>query len=313
MQFRTEISLKKAGRQIAYPDNIALLGSCFAENIGKLLKDNKFNVDVNPFGVLYNPLSIENALRILLEKRLFSEKNLFLHNGVWNSFAHHGSFSNISLNDTLQNINNKVITSSEKLFKTDFLLITFGTAWVYEKDNKVVANCHKLPEKEFQRRHLEVSEIVDCYTKLMADIQKINPDLRIIFTVSPIRHWKDGAHENQLSKSTLLLSINELQNRFENIDYFPAYEIVLDELRDYRFYEEDMLHPNLLSINYIWEKFSEIYFSAETQHIQKEISQIAKAEAHRPFNPQTAEYQSFLKDLELKKTNILRKYPFLSK
>jgi len=311
MQFRTEILLKKANRQIAYPNNVMLFGSCFAENIGNLLKINKFNVDINPFGVLYNPLSIENSLRILLEKREFSEKDLFLYNGVWNSFSHHGSFSNISLNDTLQSINNKVITSSEKLSNIDFLLITFGTAYVYEKDGNIVANCHKLPEKEFQRRRLEVSEIVDCYAKLIADIQKANPNFRIIFSVSPIRHWKDGAHENQISKSILLLAIDELQSKFENIDYFPAYEIVLDELRDYRFYEEDMLHPNLLAINYIWEKFSEVYFSAETQNIQKEIAQIIKAEAHRPFNPQTAEHQSFLKDLEIKKTDIQKKYPFV--
>jgi hypothetical protein len=312
MQFRTEISLKKTKRQIAYPDNITLLGSCFAENIGNMLKNNKFNVDVNPFGILYNPLSIENALRILLEKRFFSEKDLFFHNGVWSSFAHHGSFSSICQNETLQNVNSKIITSSEKLSKIDFLLITFGTAWVYEKDDKIVTNCHKLPEKEFQRRRLSILEIVDCYTKLIADIQKINPDFNVIFTVSPIRHWKDGAHENQISKSTLLLAINELQNKFENIDYFPAYEIVLDELRDYRFYEEDMLHPNLLAVNYIWEKFSEIYFSGETQNIQKEIEQITKAEAHRPFNPQTAEYQDFLQNLEIKKTDIQKKYPFMS-
>ncbi|MDR0873236.1 MAG: GSCFA domain-containing protein [Prevotellaceae bacterium] len=311
MLFRTEISLKKADQQIAYPDNIVLLGSCFAENIGNRLKESKFNVSVNPFGILYNPLSIENALRILLEKRLLSTEDLFPYNGLWHSFAHHGVFSGIDCEETLQNINNQIRISVEKLLKTDFLLITFGTAFVYEKDGKTVANCHKLPDRFFTRRRLSVQEIVDCYTKLVTDIQQINPKIRFVFTVSPIRHWKDGAHENQLSKSTLLLAINELQTRCSNIDYFPAYEIVLDELRDYRFYEEDMLHPNNQAITYIWEKFSETYFSAETRQIEKEIAQIIKAENHRPLNPQTAEYQLFLQHLDTKKTDFLAKHPFV--
>jgi hypothetical protein len=311
MQFRTEIPINKSIIDISYRKQLMLFGSCFAENIGNRLKESKFKVTVNPFGILYNPLSIENALRILLEKRLFSAEDLFLHNGLWHSFSHHGAFSGIDREETLQNINNQIRISVEKLLKTDFLLITFGTAFVYEKDGTVVSNCHKLPEKTFSRRRLSVQEIVDCYTKLITDIQQINPKIHFIFTVSPIRHWKDGAHENQLSKSTLLLAINELQTKYSNIDYFPAYEIVLDELRDYRFYEEDMLHPNNQAITYIWGKFSETYFSTETRQIEKEIAEIIKAENHRPLNPQTAEYQLFLKNLNTKKTDFLAKYPFV--
>ena len=312
MNFRTEIKIPKAKACISYQDNILLFGSCFAENIGKKLSENKFQTDINPFGILYNPNSIENSIRTLLEKKFMTEFYLFFHHGVWNSFTHHGLFSDTSKEICLQKINERINYSSDMLKNAAHLIITFGTAWVYElkATSKVVANCHKLPEKIFNRRCLSIEEIVETYVNLIHCIRLFNPAINIIFTVSPVRHWKDGAHENQLSKSILLLAIDKLQQIFPELHYFPAYEIVMDELRDYRFYNEDMLHPNNLAINYIWEKFSETYFSAETIHIQREIAEISTAEAHKPFNPDTKEHQVFLKKLEEKKETLRNKYPF---
>ena len=314
MDFRTEIKIPNPTFDISYKDELVMLGSCFTENIGKKLSGSKFKIDINPFGISYNPLSIENSIRILLEKKQFTENDLFFHHGVWNNFAHHGSFSDISKGVCLQKINERINVSSDMLKNANHLIITFGTAWIYElKETKnVVGNCHKLPEKTFDRRCLSIDEIVETYTNLTHCIRLFNPAINIIFTVSPVRHWKDCAHENQLSKSILLLAIDKLQQTFPNLHYFPAYEIVMDELRDYRFYAEDMLHPNNLAINYIWEKFSETYFSAETINIQREVDEISKAEAHKPFNPDTKAHQDFLLKLEEKKKMLQGKYPFIN-
>ncbi len=313
MNFRTEIQIPKSQTDISYRDNLLLFGSCFTENSGNKLSAHKFKADINPFGILYNPYSIENAINILLKKKQFTEDDLFFHNGIWNSFSHHGSFSDISKEVCLLKINDRINSTSNILKEVDHLLITFGTAWIYElkETNQIVANCHKLPEKTFNRRRLNVKEIADSYTHLLTDIYSLNPSVNIIFTVSPIRHWKDGAHENQLSKSTLLLAIAQLQEKFNNIQYFPAYEIVMDELRDYRFYEEDMLHPSKVAINYIWERFSDTYFSIETKQIQQQIVEICKAQNHRPFNPETEEHLAFLKKTEEKKLKLKAQYPFL--
>jgi hypothetical protein len=314
MNFRTEIQLKKSTTGISYNDSLVLVGSCFTENIGKKFSINKFRTDVNPFGILYNPLSIQSSIQQLIDKKTVTEKDLFFHNGVWQSFAHHGSFSDTSKDACLGKINKRIIESSTNLKQANFFIITFGTAWVYElaSTKEIVANCHKLPEKTFNRRCLTIKEIVENYTVLLRKLQAFNPSLQIIFTVSPIRHWKDGAHENQMSKSILLLAIDELQQLFPNTSYFPAYEIVMDELRDYRFYDEDMIHPNNIAINYIWEKFSDIYFSVETEKIRLKIEQIIKAESHRPFNPDTKEHQTFLEKNAQRKSLLQEKYPFLS-
>jgi hypothetical protein len=313
MQFRTEIPISKAPTEITYKDRVILMGSCFAENIGNCLVFNKFNVDVNPFGVLYNPYSIAKSVRRLITGEMFSASDLIFHNGLWSSFAHHGSFSDASQTVCLDKINQRLANSSVMLKNADYLIITFGTAWVYEQKetNEIVANCHKFPEKNFIRRRLSVNEIVNTFISLLSDVQEVSPKIKFVFTVSPIRHWKDGAHENQISKSTLLLAINELQERVASIQYFSAYEIVIDELRDYRFYNEDMIHPNNTAIQYIWEKFSQSYFSTQTLQLQSEIQQINKAEAHRPFNPETKEHKLFLERLKQQKHNLLSKHPYL--
>ena len=219
---------------------------------------------------------------------------------------------NSSNSSSFKTINEKRDKASADLREAEVLLITFGTAYVFnlKETGEVVANCHKQPSHIFNRNKLSVSEIVSSWTELIEESLRINPDLKIVFTVSPIRHWKDGAHNNQLSKATLLLAIDELVNKFPNLYYFPSYEIVLDELRDYRFYSEDMIHPNDIAIRYIGEIFSDAYFDEETKILCNQWQNIARAIAHRPFNEDTEEYKQFLKQTLLKLQSIRNKYPY---
>ncbi|WP_336527015.1 GSCFA domain-containing protein, partial [Bacteroides acidifaciens] len=227
---------------------------------------------------------------------------------------HHGSFSASTPEKTLQNINDRLRQAFQTMQQLDWLMLTFGTAYVYEQKEtgKVVANCHKLPENNFNRRLLLADEIVDEYTSLIISLAARNPNLKILFTVSPIRHIRDGMHANQLSKSTLLLAIDRLQQLFpQHVFYFPSYEIVLDELRDYRFYADDMLHPSPLAVRYLWGRFSETFFSADTKQIMAEIEDIRRDLAHKPFHPGSEAYQRFLGQIVLKIERLIGKYPYL--
>jgi hypothetical protein len=298
MSFFTEIQIPEFSLKMDYSKSMMLFGSCFSENIGQKLLNLKFNVDMNPFGILYNPESIANSLKFLLDKRAFTENDLFNDQGIWNSFYHHSRFSNVSREEALKNINNRISFSHEYLKQADFLVITFGTAWVYEfrKTGQVVSNCHKVPASEFKRFRLDVSEITEIYRDLLDSLWKFNPKLKVIFTVSPIRHWKDGATENQVSKATLLLAIDRLKIGFgeEKCSYFPSYEIMMDELRDYRFYAEDMLHLSSVAIDYIFNRFSQTAISKESMEVSKKVLKIRKAVQHRPVNDVSEEYRSFL-------------------
>lgn len=311
--FHTRIEIPHSAINISYNDSLMTLGSCFAENMGSKLLDAYFMVDVNPFGVLYNPVSIQNSIELLLQGKEFTKNNLFDNRNLWQSFSHSSLFSDISAEGCLAKINSRFNTAKEFLKKSNFLIITFGTAWVYEnrKSGRVVSNCHKLPSNDFIRRRLTVDEIINNYSLLINNLQTLFPDLQIIFSVSPIRHWKDGAHENNVSKSTLLLAIDGLQKKFSQAHYFPAYEIQLDELRDYRFYSADMLHPSEVAVNYIWERFSETYFLKETTIIKKKLEQLRADLQHRPMFPDSKEYKAFIKNTEKRKEKILNEYPFL--
>ncbi|MEG1838164.1 MAG: GSCFA domain-containing protein [Bacteroidaceae bacterium] len=310
MDFRTYVELPKKELEIKHTNGLLLLGSCFAENIGNLLMDNKFDCDVNPFGVLYNPLSILEGLQEIYDGKVYEEADLFFYKEAYHSYMHHSSFSNISSKVCLNNINTRLNSATNKLIQTNYLLITFGTAFVYElKDSgQIVANCHKLPDKSFTRRLLSVNEIVEAYTSFIT----IHPDKKILFSVSPIRHVKDGMHGNQLSKATLLMSIQQLQEAFPNsVYYFPSYELMMDELRDYRFYADDMLHPSALAINYLWNCFVKSYFSRETQQFIKEWTEIKKALNHKPFQVSSQQYKTFLRQIVLKIEGIKEKCPYL--
>lgn len=312
MEFRKKIEIERSSFSIGHQSKQMLFGSCFAENIGTYLLENKFDVNVNPFGILYNPCSISQSIRLLLDQKVFGSSDVFKQQGVYRSYNHHSDFCETEEKKFLSVINDKRCKASDDLRATDILLMTFGTSYVYriKENGRIVANCHKTPASSFDRYRLSVSDIVTDWTDLINRLLSANPGLKIILTVSPIRHWKDGAHNNQLSKSTLLLAIDELQQTFSSVFYFPSYEIILDELRDYRFYTDDMIHPNNMAIRYIWSIFADTFFDDTTKQVNTQWQNLRKAILHRPFNEDTLEHQQFLRQTLLKLKSFREKYPY---
>lgn len=297
MNFSTPVNIPSSKKLITHNSALLVLGSCFAENMGEKLISNKFNATINPFGIIYNPISIANGLTHILENRNFNEKNLLFFNDKWLSLQHHGSFSNHNKTACLQTINQSITSSNQQLKNATHLFITFGSAWVYEHNEfGIVANCHKIPTKHFAKKLLKIEEIVATYTSLIKSIKKTNPTITIVFTVSPVRHIKDGLWESNLSKSVLHLSIKQLTENFDNCTYFPAYEIVMDELRDYRFFKDDLVHPTSFAINYVWEKLATSYFSKETITLIENIQKIKQAATHQPFDFNSEKHQLFIKN-----------------
>lgn len=295
MDFRTKIPLTNPGFLLSFADRLMVLGSCFSENIGSRLNEGGFRVMTNPFGVLYNPCSISSALRRLKKADLFHPSELTELDGLYHSFSHHGSFSGSDPMITLNRMNDTFNQAVSKLKETDCLMITFGTAWVYAlpENGQIVANCHKFPANRFKRFRLTVEDIIEDYTGLFDVLFKNNPDLRIILTVSPIRHWKDGVHENTVSKSVLHLAVEALCDRFNNVVYYPSYELMMDDLRDYRFYDDDMLHPSQVAQDYIWEHFSETFLTKPSRDMARQVQQIRKAMNHRPLHDRDDAYVRF--------------------
>ncbi len=311
--FRTEISPERPGWSLMHNDQTLMIGSCFAEHIGTRLKERFFQIDLNPFGVLFNPVSIAGGLQRLINGEPYKLDDLFVYQGLWHSFDHHSRFSGSDPVEVLDRINMQLLESSEKIRKTSRLFITLGTASVYHylKTGRVVSNCHQVPAGEFQNQLLRVGDIVRIYTRIVQDLLHINPDLKLVFTVSPVRYWKDGPNGNQISKATLILAVSELVKDFDQISYFPAYEIFMDDLRDYRFYDQDLLHPGMAGISYTWRKFEETYLGEETLNLNKKIEKLQKSRNHRPRNPDTEEYQDFLTKLKNKAEQLQKEYPEL--
>jgi len=315
MDFRTIIDIPVSDIRIDHSSRMMLFGSCFSENIGRKLLESRFQVDLNPFGILYNPFSISSAIQRLLSATPFEERDLVFNNGLYHSLMHHGHFSSSDKITCLRTISERFDSAVLQIKQTDLLLITFGSAYLYQwKENgEIAANCHKLPARLFHRFRLSVEEITEEWKKLVSMLMAIRPDVKVLFTVSPVRHWKEGAHENQISKSILHLAIDNLERLFPgNVRYFPAYEILIDELRDYRFYDEDMMHPSSFAIDYIWQLFGKTFFSVETNKINKEWEQIRKAIEHRPLYPGTEAYNAFVKDIRSKLEAFKRRYPEIS-
>ena len=312
--FLTKVEIPLSEYKMDYHHNVLLMGSCFAEHIGRKMSESGFNVCTNPFGVLYNPVSVAIACRRLLSGEPFSEGDLFYYNGVYSSFVHHGSFSKPAADEALIGMNEALLAAAEHLKKTDFLILTLGTSYIYyfKENAKAVANCHKRPEKDFLRRRISPNEITEEWGEVIADLLHLNSSMKMIFTVSPIRHFRDGAHQNQVSKATLLLSEQNLTEVFpENVLYFPAYELMMDELRDYRFYTDDMIHPSNLAIEYIWERFCETYMDRETQNWISEMSNINKALNHSAFNTESEAYKTFLRQTLAKIERLKAKNPYI--
>ena len=306
MKFVTSVDIAPSIKKISYSDNILLLGSCFADNIGTKFGEYYFPTTVNPFGILYNPASIASALHTAQSPHHLTP--IIHHNGLWHSFSHHGSFSCASKEQLLYACEQSRAQLREALQHTTTVIITFGTAWVYEYEGQVVSNCHKIPANLFVRRRLTVDEIVSIWQPLLASM----PDKHWIFTVSPIRHIKDGLHDNQLSKAVLLQSIEQLsQLSIANCSYFPSYEIMLDELRDYRFYADDMLHPSPVAVEYIWQRFVDTYMTADTQNEMRTLHQLWRDRHHRFLHPESDEAQSFQEKICKRLQDIQQRYPWI--
>lgn len=314
MKLQTKIPLKRATKNlIDYQSNVLLLGSCFSENIGNQLNYFKFQSTQNPFGILFHPKAIENLITNTSNKKVYSSDDLIYQNEIWHSFDAHSSLSSASENELLNKLNVAISLTNKKIKEASHIVITLGTSWVYRyiETDTIVANCHKIPQKKFLKELLSVSEISESLARSISLIKSINSDAAVIFTISPVRHLKDGFIENTQSKSHLIAAIHTLVNK-QDVSYFPSYEIMMDELRDYRFYAEDMIHPNKTAINYIWRKFIDTWFSEETKSIMKEIDEIQKGLLHRPFHEDSKLHQQFLLKLEQKKSSLQERLPFIN-
>ena len=314
MNFQTKIPLKKESKNlIDYDSKLLLLGSCFSENIGNKLKYYKFKSSQNPFGILFHPKAIESLITNAINEKNYTEDDLIFQNERWHCFDAHSSLSSSDKSELLKNLNTRISSTNRQLKEVSHIIITLGTSWVYKfiETDKTVANCHKIPQKKFLKELLTVDEISESLEAIISLIKSINKNATVLFTVSPVRHLKDGFIENQRSKSHLISAIHTIVEPRKNINYFPSYEIVMDQLRDYRFYAEDMIHPNKTAINYIWNKFSEVWISDASEKTIKEIEIIQKGIAHKPFNESSGQHQKFLNNLELKKQNIISKLPFI--
>lgn len=295
--FRTVVPVYPVKTKISYRSHSVFMGSCFTENIGEKLSWYKFPVCINPFGIIYNPFSIKKNLERLISGKNYVQEDLDFYNGLYFSYDHHSRFSDTNPDSCLRKINSELTAAHEGLKKSSCLFLTFGTSYYYALNTTgmIVSNCHKLPDKVFSRSRLTPAEIVNEFSSLIPNLLQLNPELKIVFTVSPIRHWKDGAHENQVSKSVLFVAIDDICRKFDNCIYFPAYELMMDELRDYRFYEEDMIHPDKTAINFIWKRFSGCFIDEDTVRIMSEVEKIALSAQHRPFNPGSESFNVFVK------------------
>lgn len=320
MKLQTNIPLQPASKQFGYEDNVLLLGSCFAENIGEKLLYHKFQTVVNPYGILFHPLAIERVLHDVHNNTGIGEEAIFELDGIWKSFIAHSQLNSSSRGALVDKLTKAKEQLTKAITKASHVFITLGTAWVYQhkETNIAVANCHKVPQKAFVKGLLPVEEIAGSLKRQCAIIKKINPKAQVVFTVSPVRHLKDGFVENTRSKAHLISAVHTVVDA-NHAQYFPAYELMMDELRDYRFYATDMLHPSEQAIEYIWEKFLEVYAgvyaepsrSTKAKTTLKEVLAIQQGLSHRPFNVDSKQHQQFLGKLEKRIAALREKFPHI--
>lgn len=304
MDFHLEFTPKPFAQKINHQQPLFLIGSCFTENIGTKLKQHKFSVLENPNGILFNPASIAKSVISYIENKTYSETDLFYQNESWNSWEHHSRFSHPDKQTCLQMINQSQQQAHQFLKNAEWILITVGSAFVYQlRENAnsplgdgglMVANCHKVPTDKFSKTLLSIDAVKVLLNDMLQQLFAFNSSAKVIFTISPVRHLRDGFVENNRSKSTLIQAIHQLADADERLLYFPAYELVIDDLRDYRFYAEDMVHPNYAATNYVWEKFVAACIDESSQHLMKEINVINAAINHKPFNPASSAHKKFL-------------------
>lgn len=308
MKFFTEVNPKPSPCKISHGDKILLAGSCFAENIGRRFERSGFEVCINPFGIAYNPLSICDCIKRVAKRELFVEEELVKIGDYWKSYSHHGDFRSENRQECLQMINTALANAHSFLANARFVILTLGTAWIYslKENGKLLANCHKLPSQLIDRSLCSIERVASSLEEAFETCRSLNPSVQFILTISPIRHWREGYRDNMLSKSVLHLATEEFCRNTSSI-YFPSYEIMMDELRDYRFYADDMLHPGEKAENYIWEKFQQTFFSKETICLAGEFEKLDAMLSHRPFNPQSEQYKQHLQKAEKLKQELNEK------
>lgn len=309
MNLQTKIPLEKQSNNlIDYNSNMLLLGSCFVENIGEKLDYFKIQNTQNPFGVLFHPKAIETLIEKAIKGERYSEDDLFFYNEQWHCFDAHSKLSHASKDNLLNGLNFILEATDKQIQKSSHIVITLGTSWVYRnsENNSIVANCHKVPQKQFKKELLSVDEVSESLKNILSLIRSVNYNASVIFTVSPIRHLKDGFVENTQSKAHLVTAIHRVVNN--RSFYFPSYEIMMDELRDYRFYSEDMIHPNQTAINYIWEKVKDVWVSTDTLQTMEDVDAIQKGLQHKAFNPQSEAHQKFLLNIKEKQIQLQKRH-----
>ena len=318
LKLKLSLDAKPASHKINYGERLLLMGSCFTENIGLKLQAHLFETLENSHGILFNPVSVQNALMDIIANKKYTELDLFLLNDVWNSWHHHSRFSGVTQTEALDKMNGAIQEAHSYLKSAHHLVITLGSAWLYTLNENVpnhmgmvVANNHKAPANWFTKKLLQPQELLSNLQSLVAALQSFNPNLHIVFTISPVRHLREGLVENNRSKAVLIQAVHDLVSMEKNIEYFPAYEYVIDDLRDYRFYSEDLVHPNYAATQYVWEKLVDTYMSAETQSIMKQVAELQLAFNHKPFFSGSTEHQKFLLSYIEKTMHLMAQCPQL--
>lgn len=321
MGFMLNIDIKKLQPLISYEDKLMLVGSCFTEHIGNALSDLKFPVLQNPNGILFGPDAVCKSLLSYIENRQYKSEDLFQLNEIWNSWQHHSRFSNINADEAIRIINESQQRAHDFLKKADWLIITLGSSFSYrlthhallasEAISNSVANCHRAPANWFEKDMLTIEDTSNLLENCLKQLKQFNPNLKFIFTVSPVRHIRDGVVENNRSKARLIESVHYITAKFESAYYFPAYELVIDVLRDYRFYDIDLVHPNYPATEFVMEKFAENCIDEKTRELMEEVRKIVIARKHKAFQPETKAHQQFLKIHFEKAKELQLKYPFL--
>lgn len=314
MNLQTHIPISKEPHHpIDYSSKLFLLGSCFSENIGNKFEYFKFQTNQNPLGILFHSKTIETLVTDAINEKEYIEKDVFNLNERWHSFDAHSALSTTSKEEIVDNLNSTIKATNQQIKQATHIIITLGTAWIYRHiaSDQIVANCHKVPQKQFLKELLSVEDITESLESIIALIRDVNPKVNFIFTVSPVRHLKDGFIQNQQSKAHLISAIHQIVEPRKGVFYFPSYEIMMDELRDYRFYAEDMIHPNKTAIEYIWNRFSDTWISSTAEETMIKVDSIQKRLQHKPLNPYSKEHLKFLEKLDTDIKQIQKQFPMI--
>lgn len=312
MQLQTQVQLKDGQPKIHYGSSLFVLGSCFSEHIGEKLKYFQFHLSQNPFGILFHPFGLENFLKQVLQQKVYVRDDLFQHKGVWHSFEAHSKLSHEDPEVVLNSLNSAISEAYSFLKESSHVFITLGTAFIYKhiESDTYVANCHKVPQKNFQKELISAGRVQKSLMAMTEMLQHINPDIHLIFTVSPVRHQKEGLVENNRSKAHLISAIHNLRDYKSGcVSYFPSYEILLDELRDYRFFQSDMLHPSPTAIAYIWERCVQVWIAKDAEQTMAKVDQLQRNLQHKAFKPNSEAHQQFLEKIEEQKKELKLQFP----